>query len=259
MHEHFYLITGIASQRSLAYFIAAELAKNPMNHLILSYQSARFLPRLEEYARDFGRCSLIECDVASPQALQHLSDYVKTHCSRGLKGLLHSIAFAPSDQLDGSFTQCLNKEGFQIAHEISSYSLAALVQSVQDSLIAGQGSVLTLTYLGASRVIPHYNVMGLAKASLEACVRYLAADLGPLGVRVNGISAPPMRTLASSGIAGIKDMVQFCGENNLLKRVIEGQEIAQLASFLLSPASSAITGEIIMADGGFSHACPIKL
>lgn len=259
MQEHYYLITGIASQRSLAYFIAAELSKNPANHLILSYQSERFRSRIEEYAASFGRCSFIQCDVSSASELQELSTYIDKKCPSGLQGLVHAIAFAPADQLDGQFTDCVNREGFLTAHEISSYSLAALVQTLQKSLESGKGSVLTLSYLGSTRVIKNYNVMGLAKASLEACVRYLAADVGPKGVRVNGISAPPVRTLASSGIAGIKDMVQYCGDNNLLKRVIIPEEIASVAAFLLSPAASSITGEIISTDGGFSHACPINL
>lgn len=252
-----FLITGIASERSLAYAIASELAKNPQNHLILSYQQERFRSRLEEYSASFGNCSLLLCDVSVGEDLERLSNFVEQNCPQGLDGLVHAIAFAPADQLHGQFTNCVHKEGFLTAHEISSYSLAALVQAVKPSLEKAGGSVLTLTYLGSERVVPNYNVMGLAKASLEACVRYLAADLGPVGIRVNGISAPPVRTLASSGIKGIKDMVQYCGQNNFLKRVVTAEEIASVAGFLLSPAASSITGEIIATDGGFSHACPI--
>lgn len=253
-----YLITGIASERSLAYAIAQALSENSSNHLILSYQQERFRPRLEEYAQNFGNCSLLLCDVSQQDDLRNLQEFIKVHAPNGLDGLVHAIAFAPADQLDGKLTDCLSKEGFLTAHEISSYSLTALVQATREALCQAGGSVLTLTYLGSERAIPNYNVMGLAKASLEASVRYLAADLGPQGVRVNGISAPPMRTLASSGIKGIRDMVQYCGEKNFLQRGISAQEIAASACFLLSRASSAITGEIIYTDGGFSHSCGIS-
>jgi enoyl-[acyl-carrier protein] reductase I len=254
----YYLITGIASERSLAYFIASELSKNPANILILSYQSERFRSRLEEYAAHFNNCSIVQCDVSIEENLINLEEFIAQKCPNGLDGLVHAIAFAPQEQLQGQFTDCINKQGFLTAHEVSSYSLAALTQMLRPHLKKAKGAVLTLSYLGATRVVRHYNVMGLAKASLEACVRYLAADLGIDGVRVNAISAAPIRTLASSGIKGIKDMVQYCSDNNFLKRAVSPEEIACVAVFLLSSNASAITGEIIAADGGFSHACPIN-
>ena len=170
----------------------------------------------------------------------------------GLDGLVHSIAYAPADQLQGDYLHHLTKEGFRIAHEISSYSLGALVQALHSSLRKNRGSIVTLTYLGANRYVPHYNVMGLAKASLEANVRYLAASLGRDQVRVNAISAGPIKTLAASGIKGFKDMLQKDVEHNLLKRNVEIEEIGEIASFLLSEEASCMTGQILYADCGYS-------
>jgi enoyl-[acyl-carrier protein] reductase I len=248
----YYVITGIASERSIAYAIAQSLRKRGAE-LILTYQSDRFAERLKEYATTLGAIQTIECDFNIPGAAEKLSASVKD-CTSQIHGIVHAIAYAEPSQLQGDLIDVMTKEGFLKAHEISSYSLCLLTQALRPYLIEGESSIIALTYIGSNRFIPHYNVMALAKASLEACIRYLAGNLGPQGIRVNGLSSGPIRTLAASGIKGLKDMIPEVAERSLLKRAVQATEIGEAAAFLLSPMSSAITGQIIYADAGYSSA-----
>ncbi len=246
------LVAGLASNRSIAYGIASQLSKHGAR-LILTCQNERLLERTKELADGLNIADVIECDVSIPEHIEQLKKIISDKYDNKLDGLVHSIAYADAEQLQGSFVDVISKEGFRVAHEVSSYSFCAMVQALKEPLVNAQGAVITLTYLGSNRFIPNYNVMGLAKASLEASVRYLAAGLGPLGVRVNAISAGPIRTLAASGIKGIKEMLNHCAEQSMLKRNVDIDEIGKISTFLLSNYSSAITGEIIYADCGYSH------
>ena len=245
------LVTGLASNRSIAYGIASQLSAHGAK-LILTFQNERLMERMHELTHNLNVVATLECDVTQPADIARLQDLINTQFEGKLDGLVHSIAYAPADQLQGKLLDQITLEGFTVAHEVSSFSFCALVQALKQPLIAAQGAVLTLTYLGSERYIPNYNVMGLAKASLEAAVRYLAADLGAEQVRVNAISAGPIRTLAASGIKGLKEMLTHSSEQNFLKRNVDIQEIGKVATFLLSPYSSAITGEILFADCGYS-------
>jgi enoyl-[acyl-carrier protein] reductase I len=245
------LVTGLASHRSIAYGIASQLSAHGAK-LILTFQNERLKDRMTELGQDLTVAKMLECDVTQEDHINHLKDVIEKEFNNKLDGLVHSIAYAPGDQLQGSFVDHLTLDGFKIAHEVSSYSLCALVQALKTPLIHAQGSVLTLTYIGSERYVPNYNVMGLAKASLEAAVRYLAADLGPHQVRVNAISAGPIKTLAASGIKGIKDMLHHCEQQSLLKRNVDIQEIGKIATFLMSSYSSAMTAQTLYADCGYS-------
>ncbi|NBV28142.1 enoyl-ACP reductase [bacterium] len=245
------LVTGLASNRSIAYGIASQLSEHGAR-LILTFQNERLQERMLELIGNLNVVKILPCDVSQPAQVEYLKQIIEQEFDNRLDGLVHSIAYAPADQLQGSFIDQVTLEGFNTAHEVSSYSLCALAQALKQPLINTQGSIITLTYLGSERYIPHYNVMGLAKASLEAAVRYLAADLGQHQVRVNAISAGPIRTLAASGIKGLKEMLTHCAEQNLLKRNVDINEIGKVATFLLSSYASPITGEIIFADCGYS-------
>jgi enoyl-[acyl-carrier protein] reductase I len=245
------LVTGLASNRSIAYGIASQLSEHGAK-LILAFQNERLQERMLEVTKHLNIVKTLCCDVLVPTHIASLKDLIKEEFNNTLDGLVHSIAYAPADQLQGSFTDHVTHEGFNIAHEVSSYSLCALVQALKEPLINAQGSVITLTYLGSERYVPNYNIMGLAKASLEAAVRYLAADLGPQQVRINAISAGPIKTLAASGIKGLKDMLTHSAQQNFLKRNVDIQEIGKVATFLLSSYASAITGETLYTDCGYS-------
>ena len=252
LQGRYYVVTGIASERSIAYAIAQSLRKRGAQ-LILTYQSERFAGRLKEYGDELGAIGLIECDFSDPLALEKLQTGIKKCCDT-LHGAVHAIAYAEPNQLQGDFIDVVTKDGFNQAHEISSFSLCVLAQAVRPFLKEGDSAIVALTYLGAERFIPHYNVMALAKASLEANIRYLAANLGPQGIRVNGLSSGPIRTLAASGIKGLKEMIPEMAQRSLLKRPVNAAEIGEAATFLLSPMSSAITGQIIYADAGYNVA-----
>ena len=202
-------------------------------------------------AAEFGSSPVLPCDVTSDAQIAALFDALKSEWG-GLDGLLHSIAFAPREALKGDFLDGLSREAFATAHDISSYSFAALAKGAAPLIAGRSGAMLTLSYLGAERTVPNYNVMGLAKASLEACVRYLASDLGPKGIRVNGISAGPIKTLAAAGIGGFGKILKFVEDNAPLRRNVTIEDVGNAAAFLLSDLAAGVTAEITYVDCGFN-------
>jgi enoyl-[acyl-carrier protein] reductase I len=244
------LITGLLSNRSIAYGIATA-AHREGACLAFTYQSEELKGRVADLAKDFGACPLLPCDVADDAQIAKLFDDLRGQWG-GLDGLVHSIAFAPREALKGGLLEGLTREGFRIAHDVSSYSFAALAKAALPLMESRKGALLTLSYLGAERSVPNYNVMGLAKASLEANVRYLAQDLGPRGIRVNGISAGPIKTLAAAGIGGFGKILKFVEENAPLRRNVTIGDVGNAAAFLLSDLAAGITGEITHVDAGFS-------
>lgn len=246
------LITGLLSNRSIAYGIARAASREGAQ-LAFTYQSEDIRERVIRLAAEFGTAPVLPCDVSKDGEIAAL--YEKLHSEwGGLDGLLHSIAFAPREALKGGFLDGLTREGFTTAHDISSYSFAAMAKGAMPLMAGRPGAMLTLSYLGAERVVPHYNVMGLAKASLEACVRYLASDLGPQGIRVNGISAGPIKTLAAAGISDFGRIFKFVENNAPLRRNVTIEDVGNAAAFLLSDLAAGITGEITHVDCGFSTA-----
>ncbi|UDG81972.1 enoyl-ACP reductase FabI [Candidatus Vallotia cooleyia] len=244
------LVMGLLSNRSIAYGIA-QAAHREGAELAFTYVDERFKKRITKFAAEFCSQLVFPCDVADDMQINALFASLRQYWNN-LNGFVHSIGFAPRETISGDFLDGLSREGFRIAHNISAYSFPAIVKAAEP-MLANSASLLTLTYLGAERVVPHYNTMGLAKASLEASVRYLAASLGPRrGVRVNGISAGPIKTLAASGIKDFGKILQFVEHNALLRRNITIEEVGNVAAFLLSELSSGITAEIIHVDSGFN-------
>jgi enoyl-[acyl-carrier protein] reductase I len=244
------LIVGVASERSIAHGIARAMHREGAE-LAFSYQGERLKSRVEGIAAELGSQIVLPCDVSSDADIAGLIEGLKAHWE-GFDILIHSVGFAPGDQLKGRFVDAVSREGFRVAHDISAYSLAALTQAALPLMRGRAGAVLTLSYLGAVRALPNYNVMGLAKASLEACVRYLAMDLGAEGIRVNGISAGPIKTLAAAGIADFRKMLAHVEHVAPLKRSVTIDEVGNVAAFLCSDLASAITGEITYVDAGYS-------
>jgi len=244
------LITGLLSNRSIAYGIAAAV-KREGGALAFTYQSESVKDRVIRLSKDFGSELVFPCDVASDAEIDQLFASLKAHWD-GLDGIVHSIAFAPREALSGDFLDGLSREAFRIAHDVSSYSFAALAKAGLPMMRGRKAALLTLTYLGAARTVPNYNVMGLAKASLEANVRYLAQSLGPKGIRVNAISAGPIKTLAAAGIGGFGKILSFVAENAPLKRNVTIDDVGNAAAFLMSDLANGITGEITHVDAGFS-------
>ena len=242
------LITGLLSNRSIAYGIA-KTARREGAELAFTYQNERFKDRVTDMARELGAEIVLPCEVTSDQEIDSLFRELSRKWD-GLDGLVHAIAFAPREAIEGDFLQGISRSAFAMAHDISSYSFAALAKAALPFL-RKNSSLLTLTYLGAERVVPNYNTMGLAKASLEAAVRYMAASLGPQGIRVNGISAGPIKTLAAAGIGGFGRILKFVEQNAPLRRNVTTEEVGNVAAFLLSDLSSGITGEITYVDCGF--------
>jgi enoyl-[acyl-carrier protein] reductase I len=243
------LITGMLSNRSIAYGIARACAREGAQ-LAFTYQGEGVKERVVALAAEFGADQVYGCDVSSDADIAQLFASLATKWEH-LDGLVHAIAFAPRTALAGAMLDGLDREAFRIAHDVSSYSLAALAKAARPMLRSGS-ALVTLSYLGAERVVPNYNVMGLAKASLEANVRYLAADLGPGGVRVNGISAGPIKTLAAAGIGGFGKILKFVEENAPLRRNVTTDDVGNVAAFLLSDLAAGITGEITYVDAGFN-------
>lgn len=243
------LISGLLSDRSIAYGIA-QAAKREGAELAFTYVSEDLKQRVVGLAADFGTDLVLPCDVASDEQIEALFVELGKHWDK-LDGLVHSIGFAPRDALKGNYLDAVTRENFQIAHDISSYSFAAMAKAARP-LLADNAALITLSYLGAERAIPNYNVMGLAKASLEANVRYMAAALGERGIRVNGISAGPIKTLAASGIKDFGTLLKRAAEATPLKRNVSPLEVGNVAAFLLSDLSSGMTGEIMYVDAGFS-------
>ncbi|MDQ5769733.1 enoyl-ACP reductase FabI [Thiothrix subterranea] len=244
------LITGVASDRSIAYGIAQAIHREGAE-LAFTYQNDKLKGRVEKFAAQFGSSIVIPCEVAEDASIEAAFQQLATHWD-GLDIVVHSIAFAPKEQLSGSIVDNTTREGSTIAHDISAYSFLALARYAKPMMAGRNGSMLALSYLGAVAAIPNYNVMGMAKASLEAGVRFMAADLGPQGIRVNAISAGPIRTLAASGIAGFRKMLDHFEKYAPLRRNVTIEEVGNAAAFLCSDLASGITGEITYVDGGWN-------
>ena len=244
------LVTGMLSSRSIAYGIAKACAREGAE-LAFTYQGEGVRERVLDLAREFGTDRVYACDVADDAQIESLFRELSASWET-LDGLVHAIAFAPREALKGPFHEAVTREAFRISHDISSYSLAALAKAAAPMMEGRHGAIVTLSYLGAERAMPNYNVMGLAKASLEACVRYLAASLGPGGTRVNAISAGPIKTLAAAGIGSFSKILNFVERNAPLRRGVTIDEVGNTAAFLLSDLASGITGDVVYVDGGFS-------
>ena len=244
------LITGIASNRSIAYGIAKKLSENGAQ-LCLTYQNDNLKKRVDNVSQELQNNTLTyPCDLSSDDSIESLRKFV-TEKYQKIDLIVHSAAFAPRELLSGDYLESVTREGFKVAHDVSSYSFAALAKSFKDT-INQNGALLTLSYLGSERVVQNYNVMGLAKASLESNVRYMASSLGTKNIRVNAISAGPIKTLAASGITGFNEILKHVEEKAPLKRNITQEEVANAALFLLSEHSSGITGQTIYVDCGYS-------
>ena len=246
------LIVGLASNRSIAWGIAQAMHREGAE-LAFTFQNDKLQSRVEEMA---GLCNsniTIECDVSSDDHINNVFKVLGEHWD-GLDCIVHSVAYAPRDALDGDYVNATTRENFQIAHDISSYSFTALAKAGRAMMQGRNGSLLTLTYLGADRAIPNYNVMGVAKASLEANVRYMAVALGAEGIRVNAISAGPIRTLAASGINNFKSMLSKAADTAPLKKNVTIEEVGNAAAFICSDLASGITGEITFVDCGYNIA-----
>jgi enoyl-[acyl-carrier protein] reductase I len=244
------LVTGLLSNRSIAYGIACACQRQGAT-LAFTYQNDRFKDRVTDMARELGSDVALACDVASDEEIERLFGQLQERWD-GLDGLVHAIAFAPREAIAGDLLEGMSREAFRIAHDVSSYSFAALARAALPMMNGRNGALLTLTYLGADRVVPNYNTMGLAKASLEAAVRYLASSLGPKGIRVNGISAGPIKTLAASGIAGFGKILKFVEANAPLRRNVTIDDVGNVAAFLLSDLAAGVTAEITYVDAGFN-------
>jgi enoyl-[acyl-carrier protein] reductase I len=242
------VIFGLANKRSIAWAIAQKLHEAGWR-LAITYQNERLEQEAKDLITDLPGAAGFMCDVSSDEQIAKLFEELKSRYGV-LHGIVHSVAFAPAEELKGEFVNT-TREGFRIAHDISVYSLIAVSRGAMPLMTAG-GSIVTLTYYGAEKVVPKYNVMGVAKAALEATVRYLANDLGPRGIRVNAISAGPIKTLAARGISNLGDMLKAHAERAPLKRNVDPAEVGRTATFLLSEASSGITGEKIHVDCGYN-------
>ena len=243
------LIVGLASNRSIAWGVAQALHREGAS-LAFTYQNEKLQDRVEGLAKDVGSTLCLPCDVASDEEIQAVFDRLGQAWGQ-LDILVHSVAFAPREQLEGSYVDTATRDGFRVAHEISSYSLTALAKAARPLMRGRNGALLTMSYLGAVRAVPHYNVMGLAKASLEANVRYLAVSLGPEGTRVNAISAGPIRTLAAAGISDFRRLLEYSERNTPLRRNVSIEEVGNVAAFLCSDLASGVTGDVVYVDGGF--------
>ena len=244
------LITGVLSNRSIAYGIAQACHREGAE-LAFTYVGERFKERITEFANEFGSNLVFECDVGDDAQIDAVFAELRKTWPQ-LDGLVHAIGFAPKEAIAGDFLEGLSREGFKIAHDISAYSFPALAKAAQP-MLSEHSALLTLTYLGAMKVVPNYNTMGLAKASLEASVRYLANSMGPKGTRVNGISAGPIRTRAAKGIKGFDKILSEVEASAPIRRNVTIEDVGNAAAFLLSDLASGITGEITYVDGGFSQ------
>ena len=249
------LITGVLNNRSIAHGIARACHREGAE-LAFSYQGERFKDRITEFAADFGSKLVFECDVGDDAQIAALFDQLGQHWDQ-FDGFVHAIAFAPREAIAGDFLEGLTRENFRIAHEISSYSFPALAKAALPRLRPG-AALLTLSYLGAMRYVPNYNTMGLAKASLEASVRFLAQSLGGKGIRVNAISAGPIKTLAASGIKDLGKLLAEFAATTPIQRTITIDDVGNAAAFLLSDLASGVSAEIMYVDGGFSQVAMVN-
>jgi len=244
------LITGVLSNRSIAYGIAKACHEQGAE-LAFSYVGERFKDRITEFAADFNSTLVFDCDVGDDAQIAKLFKDLSAHWPT-FDGFVHSIGYAPREAIAGDFLEGLSREGFKIAHDISAYSFPAMAKGALPYLNP-KSALLTLTYLGAIRVVPNYNTMGLAKASLEASVRYLADSMGPKDIRVNGISAGPIKTLAASGIKGFGKILSVVAETSPIRRNVTISDVGNVAAFLLSDLAGGVSAEITYVDGGFSN------
>jgi len=244
------LIVGVASDRSIAWGIAEAMHRQGAE-LAFTYQNEKLLSRVQKIAQLTGSQIVLPCDVSSDEQIQSVFDAIAKKWD-GLDIIVHSVAYAPREELAGTYIDSVTRDGFRVAHEISSYSFAALAKAGRTLMKGRNGSLLTMSYIGAERCVPNYNVMGLAKASLEANVRYLAQALGPEGTRVNAISAGPIRTLAAAGINDFKKLLDYNDKMAPLGRGVTIDEVGNVAAFLCSDLASGITGEITYVDAGFN-------
>lgn len=245
------LITGVLSKHSIAYGIAKACHREGAT-LAFTYQNERFLDRITKFATEFDSSLVFACDVADDAQIDKLFADLATHWD-GLDGLVHSIAYAPTEAIEGDFLDGISRDAFRIAHDVSAYSYPALAKAARPLLLKGNNpALLALSYLGAERTMPNYNTMGLAKASLEAATRYLAFCLGPQGIRANAVSAGPIKTLAASGIGNFGKLLAYNSHNAPLRRNVTIEEVGNAAAFLLSDLASGITGEITYVDGGLN-------
>ena len=244
------LIVGVASNRSIAWGIAEAMHEQGAE-LAFTYQNDKLLSRVQKIADQTGSGIVIPCDVASDEEIDHVFVELARHWEH-FDILVHSVGFAPRDQLAGDYMDCITREGFQIAHDISSYSFAGLAKAALPMMKGRDGAMLTLTYLGSLRALQAYNVMGLAKASLEANMRYMASRLGPPGFRVNAISAGPITTLAASGVGPLRQMLHHGEETAPMRRNVTPKEVGNVAAFLCSDLASGVTGETTYVDSGYN-------
>ena len=244
------LITGVLSNRSIAYGIAKACYAQGAE-LAFSYVGERFKERITEFAGEFGSELVFDCDVGDDAQIEAMFAGLKQSWPT-FDGLVHAIGFAPREAIAGDFLEGLSREGFKIAHDISAYSFPAMAKAALP-MLNPSSALLTLSYLGSLKVVPNYNTMGLAKASLEASVRYLAESLGPRGIRVNGISAGPIKTLAASGIKGFGKILNVVAETAPIRRNVTIDDVGNVAAFMLSDLSAGVTAEITYVDGGFSQ------
>ena len=244
------LIVGVASNKSIAWGIAEAMHREGAE-LAFTYQNERLRSRVEDFAGQCGSELTAPCDVGSDEEINKVFSYLGSHWD-GLDIVVHSVAFAERDELKGEYLDSVTRDGFRLAHEISSYSFAALGKAARPMMQGRNGALLTLSYLGAVRTLPSYNIMGLAKASLEANVRYMAESLGPEGIRVNAISAGPIRTLAASGVKDLKKFLSYVETTAPLRRNVTIEEVGNVGAFLCSDMASAVTGEVTYVDCGFN-------
>jgi len=244
------LIVGVASNRSIAWGIAQAMRKEGAE-LAFTYQNENLRGRVEKFAAELESEITVPCDVANDDEIQAVFEHLDDYWDH-LDILVHSVAHAPREELDGEYLENVTRNGFLMAHEISSYSFTALADAARHMMQGGSGAMLTLSYIGAVRAMPNYNVMGVAKASLEANVRYMASSLGPEGIRVNAISAGPIKTLAASGIKGLRNFLKHVAEMSPLRRNVTIEEVGDVAAFLCSNHASAITGEVTYVDCGYN-------
>ncbi len=243
------LVTGIASNRSIAYGVAKAMHREGAE-LAFTYQNEKLQKRVEKFAADLGNALCLPLDVSSDESIAAMFSELGKHWD-GLDSLVHSIGFAPRDQLEGSFVDAVTREGFLTTHDISAYSFAALAKAAKPMMTGRNASLVTMTYLGAVRTVPNYNVMGVAKAALEATTRYLADSMGPDGIRVNAVSAGPIRTLAASGINNFRSMLAEAEKKTPLRRNVTIDEVGNATAFLCSDLASGITGDVLYVDSGY--------
>jgi len=243
------LIVGVASNRSIAYGVAKAMHREGAQ-LAFTYQGEKLRDRVVGFASEFNSDIVLPLDVSSDEQIEGVFAELGKKWD-GLDCLIHSVGFAPRDQLEGTYVEAVTREGFRIAHDISAYSLAALAKAGREMMAGRNGAIVTMTYLGAVRTVPNYNVMGVAKAALEANVRYLADSMGPGGTRVNAVSAGPIRTLAASGISGFRGMLAEAEQKTPLRRNVTIDEVGNATAFLCSDLASGITGDVLYVDSGY--------